>query len=306
LPLSLVIILGPTAVGKTALAANLAFSINGEVISADSRQVYRKMDIGTGKDLNEFQIEGQTIPYHLIDTRDIGQEYNVFQFQKDFYKAYEAIRRRNNIPILCGGTGLYLEAALSKQQLLEVPEDKLLRQELATKSLIELQNFLKSLVDDLHNSTDLTDKERILRAIEIASYKKENQHLIKVSPIEKSIVFGIKMERAALRERIKVRLEDRLSNGMVEEVSKLLDSGITLSQLKWFGLEYKFIAAYLAKEISYNEMFEQLLQSIRRFSKKQMTWYRRMEKNGTKIHWMDADWTMEKKLNFIQERIDSE
>ncbi len=306
MPLSLVIILGPTAVGKTALAANLAFSINGEVISADSRQVYRKMDIGTGKDLNEFQIEGQTIPYHLIDTRDIGQEYNVFQFQKDFYKAYEAIRRRNNIPILCGGTGLYLEAALSKQQLLEVPEDKLLRQELATKSLIELQNFLKSLVDDLHNSTDLTDKERILRAIEIASYKKENQHLIKVSPIEKSIVFGIKMERAALRERIKVRLEDRLSNGMVEEVSKLLDSGITLSQLKWFGLEYKFIAAYLAKEISYNEMFEQLLQSIRRFSKKQMTWYRRMEKNGTKIHWMDADWTMEKKLNFIQERIDSE
>lgn len=306
MPLSLIIILGPTAVGKTALATNLAFSMNGEVISADSRQVYRKMDIGTGKDLDEYQIEGQIIPYHLIDTRDIGQEYNIFQFQKDFYKAYEAIRRRNNIPILCGGTGLYLEAALAKQQLLEVPENKILRQELSTKSLIELQELLKNLVDNLHNSTDLTEKERILRAIEIACYKKENQHLIKVSPIEKSIVFGIKMERAALRERIKVRLEDRLSNGMVEEVSELLDSGVTLSQLKWFGLEYKFIAAYLAKEISYNEMFEQLLQGIRRFAKKQMTWYRRMEKNGTKIHWMDADWTMEKKLNFIQERIDSE
>lgn len=301
--MSLIIILGPTAVGKTALAANLAFEINGEVISADSRQVYRNMDIGTGKDLQEFTIKNQPIPYHLIDIRSIGQEFNVFEFQREFYKAYQGILARKRTPILCGGTGLYIEAALSEKQLLEVPKNISLQKDLERKTLIELQGLLKSLVDDLHNSTDLTDRNRILRAIEIAHYKKNHSHLIQNSPIKNTNVFGIKMERTALRESIKVRLDDRLNHGMIQEVEDLLDSGITLEQLKWFGLEYKFIAAYLSKEIIYAEMHDQLLQGIRRFAKKQMTWFRRMERNGTKIQWMNAEWSMKDKLNFIQEKI---
>lgn len=298
--MSLVIILGPTAVGKTKIAARLAVDINGEVVSADSRQVYKNLNIGAGKDLEEYNIGGLAIPYHLIDIRDIGDEYNVFQFQKDFYHAFEQISERKKEIILCGGTGLYLETAIAKQQLLEVPIDERFRDSITLKSDTELRNQLMALNNELHNTSDLLERSRTIRAIEIERYKKQHQVVQKPSPIKKYHIFGIRMDRSLLREQIKRRLDGRLELGMIEEVDSLFQAGITMEQLQWLGLEYKYIALHLKGDMDYSQMYEKLLQAIRRFAKKQMTWYRRMEKHGHKINWIDAEVPLDEKINLIK------
>ncbi|MAY84780.1 MAG: tRNA (adenosine(37)-N6)-dimethylallyltransferase MiaA [Flavobacteriales bacterium] len=290
--LPLVVVLGPTAVGKTKVAVNLAHRIEGEVISADSRQVYRKMDIGTGKDLNEYRIGEKNVPYHLIDILEAGEEYDLFNFQRDFYQAVADVQFRAKVPILCGGTGMYLEAAISPFQLLEVPEDNDLRKELASMSLTELEEILRSLNPDLHNTTDTEDRNRAIRAIEIEKYKKEHQP--ERSAIQNYRLYGIRMDREQLRSRIKERLDQRLQEGMIKEVESLLNDGIEADKLFYYGLEYRYIAQYLIGEIDYNQMYTSLLQGIRRFAKKQMTWYRRMEKKGEDILWFDANEGIEK------------
>ena len=296
--MSLITILGPTAVGKTKLAVQLAHHLNGEIISADSRQVYKGMDIGTGKDLKDYTLNGENIPYHLIDNKEAGEHYHLFDFQQDFYSAYQIITAREKVPILCGGTGLYLEAAMAKEQMQQVPSNKKLRQNLASNSLEELTKLLIQLNLKQHNTSDQTDRERCIRAIEIEKFKQTNP--VKASsPIDEYIIFGVKMERSALRARIDERLIERLKSGMIEEVEQLLNSGLTAEELDYYGLEYRFIAKYLSKEMNYDEMYEKLLQAIRRFAKKQMTWYRRMEKNGAQIHWMDANLSSADKLKFV-------
>lgn len=296
----MILILGPTAVGKTTIAANLAFEFNGEVISADSRQVYKGLDIGSGKDLEEYVVNEKSIPYHLINICDPYEEYNVFRFQHDFYASYHDIIKRDKTPILCGGTGLYLEAALAKKQYIEVPENLKFREKSKEMSLTELQSQLLELTDHLHNKTDLRDRDRIIRAIEIEQFKQLHPQSEEITPIKSPSVFGIKMERSKLRDRIKERLDDRLKNGMIEEVEGLIESGVSLEQLKWFGLEYKYISTYLANELTYSEMYEKLLQAIRRFAKKQMTWFRRMERKGVEINWIDAALPLAEKLNYIK------
>jgi tRNA dimethylallyltransferase len=301
--MKLITILGPTAVGKTRLAVQLAKEINGELISADSRQVYRGMDLGTGKDLEEFTNEGMNIPYHLIDIRDAGEAYDVFQFQQDFYRAYKDIVERSKVPILCGGTGMYLQAALAKKSLVAVPVNEVLRGKLKELSQENLIKCLKELEPELHNTTDLLDRERTIRAIEIAQFKAMNSIAEEDSPVKEHIVFGIKMQRDQLRERIEQRLTQRFSAGMIAEVENLLEQGVTHEMLHYYGLEYRFISQHLMGQMDYNDMFAGLLQAIRRFAKKQMTWYRRMEKQGIRIHWMETEWTIEEKMTFIKSRL---
>ena len=293
--MSLLVILGPTAVGKTKLAVKLAAELHGEVISADSRQVYQGMDIGTGKDLLEYTVNGTLIPHHLIDHKQAGDAYNVFEFQRDFYDAYHKIIQNGKAPILCGGTGLYLEAAIAKEQMFEVPLNEELRKELSGLNQAQLAERLKACSNSLHNETDLLDRERTIRAIEIEKFK-ANSEPVK-SPIQEKLVLGLRMERSKLRARIAQRLKLRLEEGMIEEVEKLLKKGVTHEQLNYYGLEYRFVSQYLQKKISYDEMYELLLQAIRRFAKKQMTWYRRMERKGLTIHWIDAELTMDEKMN---------
>ncbi|MFT5666068.1 MAG: tRNA dimethylallyltransferase [Vicingaceae bacterium] len=298
--MELIVILGPTAVGKTSLAVNLADKLEGEIISADSRQVYRGMDLGTGKDLEEYNVDGRKIRTHLIDIKDAGNAYNVFDFQKDFYASYIEIEKNKKRPILCGGSGLYLESALAKEKMLEVPFNQNLRDSLKNYSQTKLVEKLKSLQPKMHNETDRIDRERTIRAIEIELFKNED-HKVEKSPIQKPVVFGIKMDREKLRERIEVRLNQRLDDGMVQEVERLLEAGVSHQQLLYYGLEYKFIAQYLNKELPYDQMVVKLLQAIRQFAKRQMTWYRRMEKKGQKIHWIDADESAEEKLRIVLE-----
>ena len=298
----LIIILGPTAVGKTKLAVQVAAELNGEIISADSRQVYKGMDIGTGKDLEEFAVNGKEIPHHLIDIKEAGEHYNLFDFQQDFYQVYNDICARKKTPVLCGGTGLYLEAALAKEQLLSVPRNENLRQELSSFTLEELNEKLLQLNSNQHNKTDLEDRERCIRAIEIETLKQQHPSP-PLSPIGERIIFGIHQERNELRARIEERLNLRLKNGMVEEVERLLQSGLSAEQLDYYGLEYRFISRYLKHELIYDEMYEKLLQAIRHFAKKQMTWYRRMERKGVKIHWMEANWSSADKLSFVLNHI---
>lgn len=293
----LLVILGPTAVGKTSLAVACAKQLDGEIISADSRQVYRDMDIGSGKDLQDYQIDGRKIPYHLIDIKDAGEEYDLFSFQNDFYKAYLEILSREKVPILCGGSGLYLETALQQKRLVAVPENRSLRKQLEEATDKELAERLKRIKTDLHNTTDLNDRERTLRAIEIEEYVQ--LHPAEKSPLEDYLIFGLKMERSRLRERIKERLDQRLDEGMIEEVEKLLARGISAAKLKYYGLEYRFITAFLLKELTYEEMYANLLQAIRRFAKKQMSWYRRMEKRAYPINWIDAELDEAEKLSMI-------
>lgn len=294
----LIVILGPTAVGKTKVAAKLAAKKEGEVISADSRQVYRKMDIGSGKDLEEFQIEGKQIPYHLIDIKDAGEAYDVFNFQRDFYACLSDIEQRSKWPILCGGSGLYIEAAISNFQYLEVPKDQKLRSELEERGTKSLEKELRAMEKNLHNTTDLKDRDRMIRAIEIARYKQE--HEPKPTSLKAYRLYGIRMEREALRQRIRDRLDQRLGNGLIEEVKGLLESGISKDVLLYYGLEYRYLALYLSGEIDYEMMYDKLLQGIRRFAKKQMTWYRRMEKQGEEIHWLDASMGEEKLCELIE------
>jgi tRNA dimethylallyltransferase len=298
--MELIVILGPTAVGKTSLAVNLADRLDGEIISADSRQVYRGMDLGTGKDLEEYNVDGRKIKTHLIDIKDAGNAYNVFDFQKDFYASYIEIAENKKRPILCGGSGLYLESALAKEKMLEVPFNQNLRDSLKNYSQSKLVEKLKSLQPKMHNETDRIDRERTIRAIEIELFKNED-HKVEKSPIQKPFVIGIKMDREKLRDRIEVRLNQRLDYGMVQEVERLIEAGVSHQQLLYYGLEYKFIAQYLNKELPYDQMVVKLLQAIRQFAKRQMTWYRRMEKKGQKIHWIDADESAEEKLRIVLE-----
>jgi tRNA dimethylallyltransferase len=300
----LVVILGCTAIGKTTIAAHLAALIEGEVISADSRQVYKGMDVGTGKDLSEFIIDEKEIKHHLIDIVDAGEEYNVFEYQKDFLKAYSDIKDRNIPAILCGGTGMYLEAVLKGYRLMEVSKNKELREVLESKPDNELNEVLNTYRKG-HNTTDSIDRDRIIRAIEIAQFEKENQELINDYPKINAQLFGVQFEREALKERITTRLKHRFKyEGMIEEVEGLIKSGVDADKLKFYGLEYKFITQFLLGEIDRNTMFTQLNVAIHQFSKRQATWFRKMERNGNEINWIDGNLSLNEKVNFIFGKID--
>lgn len=296
----MITILGPTACGKTALAANLAYQINGEIISADSRQVYKGMTIGTGKDYADYIINKIKIPYHLIDIIEPGFEYNLYEFQKDFLKAYKLISGSGKIPILCGGTGLYIESVIKGYKLINVPENHILRKNLHKKNEDELKKILLSYKPKLHNTTDTINYKRIIRAIEIEDYYKNNPDLFNNFPDLENTIFGINLERHIIRERITNRLKQRLESGMIDEVEKLLNNGIPVTKLLSYGLEYKFITEYLIESISYDEMFSLLNTAIHQFAKRQMTWFRRMERNGIHINWIDGNLSMDEKVNYIR------
>lgn len=296
-------IVGATALGKTQLAAQLALEVGGEIISADSRQVYRGMDIGSGKDLEEFNIDGKQIPYHLLDIIDAGEEYNVFQYQQDFYASYQKVLENNHVPILCGGTGMYIEAALSKKKLPEVPMNEKLRAELVQLNFEKLQYRLKILKPKTHNTTDLLDRKRLIRAIEIEEFKSENPDSEKDSPVADYILFGLKTDRPKLHKRIEKRLDHRLKNGLIEEVEKLRHSGIGHDKLQYYGLEYKYVSTYLNGKMQKNDMRNHLLKAIKQFAKRQESWFRRMEKKGEKIHWLDAEKAISENLIHILAKI---
>jgi tRNA dimethylallyltransferase len=293
--LNLIVITGPTATGKTSLATALADRLNGEIISADSRQVYRQMTIGTGKDLADYEIAGKKIPYHLIDICDAGEEYNVFRFVSDFKCAYSDIISRNKIPVLCGGSGLYIEAVLKDYSLVNVPPDEKLRAGLENKSDEELTEMLKNMTA-VHNISDTSNRKRLLRAIEIASYQIENPIRKNDLPELKFEIFALNFERSVLKKRITERLKARLDSGMIEEAGSLLNSGISKDKLVYYGLEYKYLAEYLDGQYSYNDMFQKLNAAIHRFSKRQTTWFRKMERDGFNINWIDGRLTMQGKL----------
>lgn len=302
---NLITILGPTATGKTKLAAALAIHLNGEIISADSRQVYKGMDIGTGKDLDEYDVDDVHVPYHLVDIVNPGYEYNVFEFQKDFIRIYkDIVLKDKKMPILCGGSGFYLDSILRAYEMNKVPENSELRNKLALLSDMELVKRLGT-YKDLHNTTDSTDRNRTIRAIEIAEFKENNpplnEQLKGINPLN----FGIFFERSQIRERITERLAYRLSSGMVEEVQGLLDMGLKPDQLMFYGLEYKFVTQYIIGELTYDEMFKKLNTAIHQFAKRQMTWFRRMEKKGVKIEWIDGNLSTEEKLNFVLMKIEN-
>ena len=299
----LIVILGCTATGKTNVAVNLANQMNGEVISADSRQVYKGMDVGTGKDLSEFTVDGTEIPHHLIDIVEAGSEYNVYKYQKDFLTAYESIQKKGAQAILCGGTGMYLEAVLKGYRLLDVPEDETLRKRLADKSDKELVAELLT-YKALHNTTDSIERDRIVRAIEVSIYKKDNEELINDYPKIDAQVYGINFERGILKKRITERLKHRLKNeGMIEEVEGLIAAGVSPDRLKFYGLEYKLITQFLLGEIDRKEMFNKLNIAIHQFSKRQTTWYRKMERNGFEINWIDGGLSLDEKVAFIKNTI---
>ena len=300
----LIVITGPTASGKTRLAAELADMLNGEIISADSRQVYKGMDVGTGKDLADYVVNGNIIPAHLVDMVEPGYEFNVFEFQSHFIKAFEHIRARDKQAIMCGGTGLYIEAALAKYHLLKVPENPQLRQKLNNMAQDELVEALKAL-RPLHNTTDITERNRLIRAIEIETYQKEHAQDPKPFPEFSHIIFAIDFPRDEIRSRITYRLKKRLENGMIEEIQSLLKKGLKPEQLIFYGLEYKYLTQYVTGEINYDEMFQKLNTAIHQFAKRQMTWFRRMERNGFKIHWLDGHLRNEEKLIIINKKLNN-
>lgn len=281
-------VVGPTACGKTSLAVDIALAIEGsEIISADSRQVYRGMDIGTGKDVAEYTRGGITVPSHLLDIVDAGEKYNLFEYQRDFLTAYDSIVQRGGFPIVCGGSGLYVESVLKGYRLLPVPENVALRAELEEKSLEELTAILAG-YRSLHNNTDTDSKKRAIRAIEIEEYYRNCPVEERSFPQIKALTVGVQVEREVRRQRISRRLRERLDAGMVDEVRRLLDSGIAPEQLIYYGLEYKFLTQYVIGEIGYDEMVNGLEIAIHQFAKRQMTWFRGMEKRGVEIHWLDA------------------
>lgn len=292
---NLLTVLGPTATGKTRFAAILADRLNGEIISADSRQVYRGMDIGTGKDYQDYDVSGKSIPVHLIDIVEPGYEYNVYEYQADFIRVFNEISSRGNFPVLCGGSGLYLEAVLKGYKLINVPLNEPLRKELETKSMEEMAQMLKSM-KTLHNITDLVTRKRLIRAIEIESYYRDNPEIKRDYPDLKPFITGISGDRDSRRERITKRLKERLKNGLIEEVERLIQNGIPYEKMVYYGLEYKYIALYLKGDLTYDEMFNNLNTAIHQFAKRQMTWFRRMERNGLKIHWLDVNLDDDDKL----------
>ena len=283
----LITVIGPTASGKTSFAAALAYELNGEIISGDSRQIYRRMNIGTGKDLSDYVVNGRQIPYHLIDIREPGYKYNVCEFQQDFIKAYNDIKKRNKLPILCGGTGMYVEAVLKGYKLVSVPENKELRNELEKKSLEELIPILQT-YKTLHNTTDVDTARRAVRAIEIEEYYRNLPPEYNHFPVLNGLIVELDIPRDERRARITKRLHDRLSEGMVEEVENLLSSGVSPDSLIYYGLEYKFITLYLIGQINYNQMVAQLEIAIHQFAKRQMTWFRGMETRGLTVYKIDA------------------
>jgi len=299
---NLLTILGPTACGKTQLAVAAAAKLGSCVISADSRQVYRQMDIGTGKDLSEYSFEGSKVPHYLIDICQPGEKYNVYEFQKDFFNVYEKVYAENAIPVLCGGSGLYIEAVLSNYQLLSVPVNEDLRNSLKNKSLEELATILAS-YKLMHNKSDVDTVKRAIRAIEIAEYQKNHISDNPNRPEINSLIIGIDFEREIVRKRITERLQQRLKEGMIDEVKALLNKGLASEDLIYYGLEYKYITLYLIGQLTYDEMVTQLNIAIHQFSKRQMTWFRKMERSGFKIHWVDGRFDMNKKLNFIFEKL---
>ena len=294
----LITILGPTASGKTSLATALADRLGTEIISGDSRQVYRRMDLGTGKDLADYTIEGRSVPYHLIDIVEPGYKYNVFEYQRDFLKAYESIVAKGKLPVLCGGTGMYIESVLKGYRLLPVPENPELRASLEGKSLGELTRILEG-YKKLHNSTDVDTAKRAIRAIEIEEYYKQQPPEYREFPTLRSLIVGVDIDRELRREKITRRLKQRLDEGMVEEVRGLLAEGISAENLIYYGLEYKFLTQYAIGELTYEEMLHQLETAIHQFAKRQMTWFRGMERRGFTIHWLDATLPMEDKVEQI-------
>lgn len=307
----MITILGPTASGKTPVAARLAMEIGGEVISADSRQVYRRMDIGTGKDLEDYMVSQRdgsfVIPYHLIDIQEPGTKYNLFEYQQDFFDAYQDIRGRGKVPILCGGTGLYIEAVLKGYHLSPVPQNQELRNRLEGKTLAELTQMLTELKQktgsNMHNTTDVDSCQRAIRAIEIETYNIEHPTPRRELPPVDSIIIGIDIDRELRREKITRRLKARLDEGMVDEVKALLEEGISPEDLIYYGLEYKFVTEYLMGQTSYDEMFTRLEIAIHQFAKRQMTWFRGMERRGFRIHWIDATLPMDEKIEIIKQLI---
>ena len=298
----LITILGPTASGKTPLAAHLADKLGTEIISGDSRQIYRRMDLGTGKDLVDYVVDGRPVPYHLIDIVEPGYKYNVFVYQRDFLKAYEEITAKGKLPILCGGTGMYIESVLKGYRLLPVPENPELRASLEGKPLEELTRILEG-YKKLHNSTDVDTAKRAIRAIEIEEYYKQQPPEYREFPTLNSLIIGVDIDRELRREKITRRLKQRLEEGMVEEVRGLLAEGIPAENLIYYGLEYKFLTQYAIGELTFDEMFLQLETAIHQFAKRQMTWFRGMERRGFTIHWLDATLPMEEKIEKIANMI---
>ena len=298
----IITILGPTASGKTPFAAALAYELNSEIISADSRQIYRQMDLGTGKDLADYTVNGRAIPYHLIDIAEPGYKYNVFEYQRDFLAAYEDIRQRGLLPILCGGTGMYLESVLKGYKLMPVPENPELRARLANCSLEELTRQL-SQYKTLHNSTDVDTVNRAIRAIEIEEYYAAHPVPEREFPSLKSLIIGVDIDRELRREKITRRLKQRLDEGMVDEVRKLIEQGIHPDDLIYYGLEYKYLTLYVTGQLTFDEMFRGLEIAIHQFAKRQMTWFRGMERRGFTIHWVQAELPMEEKIAFVKKKL---
>lgn len=298
----LITILGPTASGKTPFATALAAELNTEIISADSRQIYRGMDLGTGKDLADYTINDREIPYHLIDIVEPGYKYNVFEYQCDFLKAYETIKQKGCLPVLCGGTGMYLESVLKGYRLMPVPENPELRTRLADKSLETLTGILQQ-YKTLHNSTDVDTVKRAIRAIEIEEYYAKHPIAEREFPQLNSLIIGVDIDRDLRREKISRRLRQRLDEGMVDEVKQLLAQGIKAEDLIYYGLEYKFLTLYAIGKLTYEEMFTQLETAIHQFAKRQMTWFRGMERRGFTIHWVDATLPTEEKIAFVKQKL---
>jgi len=294
----MITILGPTASGKTEVAVKLALKLSGEVISADSRQIYRNMDLGTGKDIEEYRVDGVDVPYHLIDIAEAGYQYNVFEFQRDFLKTYQAIREKGSFPVMCGGSGMYLEAILKGYRLIQVPVNEGRRAELQLLSLEDLTEILKH-YKSINNTSDTENKKRAIRAIEIEEFCLAHPETDLSFPVINSLIVGVKYDRDSRRRRITARLKQRLDNGMIDEVKKLIDNGLKPEDLTYYGLEYKYLTLFITGKLNYDEMFEGLNTAIHQFAKRQMTWFRKMERDGFEIKWLDGYMPTDEKTDKI-------
>jgi tRNA dimethylallyltransferase len=294
----LLVVTGPTASGKTSLAVAVAKRIGGEIISADSRQVYKGMNLGTGKDYDDYLIDGTRLPCHLIDIADPGYKYNVFEYQRDFVKVYSSLKERKIFPVVCGGSGMYADSIISGYKMFEVPPDSGLRIELEKKPMEELKEIL-STYKNLHNTTDIDTRKRVIRAIEIEHFNRNKEKQNTEFPKVRSLVIGVMLERESRRRRITERLKQRLNAGMVDEVKHLIDLGISTDTLIYYGLEYKFITLHLVGKLSYDEMVRDLEIAIHQYAKRQMTWFRGMERRGIKIHWIEGELSIEEKVEKV-------
>jgi tRNA dimethylallyltransferase len=294
----MVTILGPTASGKTEVAVSLAYKLGGEIISADSRQIYREMDLGTGKDLDEYQVNGVSVPYHLIDIAEAGYQYNVFEYQRDFLKVYQAVKEKGSFPVMCGGSGMYLEAILKGYRLIQVPVNEQRRAELLLLSLEALTEILKR-YKSINNTSDTENKKRAVRAIEIEEFCLAHPETDLSFPTINSLIVGVKYDRDSRRERITTRLKQRLDVGMVDEVKNLINKGLKPEDLTYYGLEYKYLTLYITGRLTYEEMFTGLNTAIHQFAKRQMTWFRKMERDGFEIKWLDGYMPTDEKTDKI-------